>query len=432
MKLDHTMVKGKVMVSRSNNIRGSIVVFAIFLCTLINYIDRVNISVTAPLMIKEYGWSTTSLGVVFSSFFWGYFLLQIPAGWLADKIGGRRMLVGSTILWSIFTFLTSVPGNILALTGVRAALGASEAVNYPAQTSFIARHMPRAPFSRIQGFNSSAISLGVVLATPLAVFCMTQWGWRSVFYIFAALSLLWAVFWVLVTRWAGMTDGAPAVVDSGKVTETVPQGIFENPLAELEVWGSSMAWYSNSYVFYFFMMWLPTYFMRARGMSMAEMAGLATVPYLILFCMINIAGYVVELIKKKSTHSIFWRRMIFAVAFVWCAIAVFPLQYVETSREAVVLISLAFVGLSFTYPIAFALPIEYAPRRAGVVMGFMNSWGQVAGILAPIITGAVIADGHWERAFLITAAFSLLGALLVALTSHYSTGATDSREVVQA
>jgi len=417
-------------VNTSKRAASWLIVFMLFMGALVNYIDRVNISVTAPMMIKEYGWDTASLGIVFSSFFWGYFLLQIPAGWLADKYGGRRILFGSSILWAALTFLTAFPGNIFGLTAVRAMLGASEASNNPAQASFIGRHLPRALVGRIQGFTHSAISLGPLIATPLAVYCITQWGWRSVYYVFAGLSLLWALAWFWTTKATGMTDDAVAERGAKELAEArTKDGIFENPLSRAEVWGSSMAWFNNSYVFYFFLFWLPTYFVKARGMSVQEMAGLATIPWLVLFCTMNFGGWVVDVIKRKSKHSIFWRRMVFAGGFVWSAIFIYPLQSVETSGQAVVLISLAFLGLGWTWPVASALPIEYAPRKAGLITGFMNSWGQVAGIVAPIITGAVIAGGKWDKAFLVAAVISLLGALLVAIPSRYSTGVTGQAEV---
>ncbi len=403
------------------------IIFAIFLCTVINYIDRVNISIAAPDMIKEYGWSTTSLGIVFSSFFWGYFLLQMPMGWLADKYGGRKILFGSSVSWAVFTLFSAFPSNITVLSAVRAALGAGEAANFPAQASFIGKYLPKHLFSRIQGFNLSAMPVGGLVATPIAVYAMTTWGWRSVFYIFAGLSLLWGVWWMWLTKRAGMTDEAPPVAEAGTLQpassqDAASEGIFEHPMKQLEVWGSSLVWYSGAYIFYFFLMWLPTYFVKARGLSNAEMAQVVTITWAVLFVMMNVAGYLVDIVRKKSKHNIFWRRMILAGALVWASIFIFLLQYAQTSKEAVILICIAFVGLSFQWPVAFALPIDYAPKKSGVITAFMNVWGQVAGILAPLITGYVITGGQWDKAFLVTAVFALLGAILVAFTSRYSTG----------
>jgi MFS family permease len=408
-------------------LRLGVLVVVIFLCTLVNYIDRVNISVTAPAMIEEYGWDSASLGIVFSSFFWGYLLLQMPSGWLADKLGGRRVMFGSIILWADFTVLTTIPKSILGLSVVRALLGAAEAPNMPALTSLIGRHLPRRLLSRVLGFNFSAIALGPLIATPFAVFFMVNWGWRSVFYASAALTLLLAGLWWWSTKWAGVVDEtADEQAARHKSEDDAPippaAALVERPFRSIEVWGFSVAWFSTAYVFYFFMFWLPTYLTQAKGFTLQEMAGLAVIPWLVLFVMMNVAGFLIDILKRRSRHHLFWRRMIFAGAFLWCAACLWPLQFVQSGLAAVGLISLAFVGLSFTWPIAYALPIEYSSRKAGVITGFLNSWGQVAGILAPIITGVVIADGDWTMAFLVTTLVAVMGAGLVGLTSRYSTG----------
>jgi MFS family permease len=408
--------------SASQSVRLAALVVVIFLCTLVNYIDRVNISVTAPQMIEEYGWDSASLGVVFSSFFWGYLLLQMPSGWLVDRYGARRMMFGSTILWALFTLLTAFPKSILGLSAVRAGLGAAEAPNMPALTALVGRHLPPRYLSRILGFNFSAIALGPLVATPFAVFFMINWGWRSVFYVSAAITLLLAGLWWWSTKWAGATDEAHVVEAAVAAEKPRAEGLTEKPFRSLEVWGFSLAWYSNAYVFYFFMFWLPTYLTRAKGFTLEEMAGLAVIPWLALFVAMNISGWVIDMIKRRSRRPVFWMRMIYAGAFVWCAAFLYPLQHAQTGASAVVLITLALVGLAPNWPIAYSLPIIYSPRKSGTITAFLNSWGQVAGILAPIITGVVIGDGDWTKAFMVTTAFAVLGALLVGLTSRYSTG----------
>lgn len=399
------------------------IVFAIFLCTVVNYVDRVNIAITAPEMIKEYGWSTEKLGVVFSSFFWGYLILQMPMGWLADKLGGRKILFTSSVSWALFTFLTVFPTTIWGLSTVRAALGAGEAANFPAQASFIGRFLPKEFVSRIQSFNLSAMAVGALTATPLAVVVMEHLGWRSVFYLFSGISLVWGFGWLWLTSRAGMTDEVHNVSNGDQQRDTMHQVvIFKKPFGQLEVWGSSLVWYSGSYVFLFFLMWLPTYFIEARGLSPHAMAGVVTIAWSVLFVMMNIAGYLVDVVRRRSVHNIFWRRMILAIALAWASVVIYFLQYARTSRQALALICLAFIGLAFQYPVAWVLPIDYNPQKAGTITAFMNVWGQVAGTVAPLITGYLILGGDWSKAFLATAGFAFTGAILVAGTSRYSTG----------
>ncbi len=397
----------------------------LFLCTVVNFMDRVNISITAPLMIKEYGWDSKNLGFVFSSFFWGYFLLQIPMGWLADKIGAKKLLIGSTLSWAAFTALTPFITRIGVLGIVRAGLGAGEAALFPAQTSFVARFLPRRMISRIQAFNQSAISLGPLIATPFAAWIMTQWGWRNVFYVLAVITVGWTALWALMSKRLDENRTSAAAPGQEAAPEKKPEALFDKPFNKLEVWGSSIVWFNVCVVFYFFLMWLPTYFIKAKGLSVRDMAIFSTIPWACLFVSMNVMGSVVDWVKNNVKHSIFWRRMIMVGGLTWAAIFVFLMQSAQTSTTAVIFLCIAFVGLSISWPVAWALPIEYAGAKAGVVAGFMNSWGQLAGILTPIVIGYIISGGQWARAFWFAAVASIAGAVLLGVTSRYSTGVKE-------
>lgn len=395
------------------------IVLLIFLGTMMNYMDRVNISLAAPAMVKEEGWSMVELGVVLSSFFWGYFLFQLPGGWLADRFGGRRVMTVAGYWWSVFTALTAFPRSLPVLTGVRAALGLGEAVNFPGGTSIVARWLSPKTTARVQGFNLSAIAMGPLIATPLSVFLITTWGWRSIFYVFAVISFIWASVWWIVTKRAGLPDIPEK--DPSTAGRTVAPDFLEQPFKSLEVWGSSMAWYSNSYVFYFLLTFLPTYFVQAQHVPLQELSLLGTIPWAVLFVMMNVAGWISDYVGRVSSHSIFWRRMMYAGAYLWASVFMLIAKGATDATSAVVLISLALVGLAFSWPVAWSLPVMYARSKAGLLSGFMNAWGQVAGILAPLITGAAAGSGNWGAAFLWVAGFSLMGAVLVAGTTRWST-----------
>jgi ACS family glucarate transporter-like MFS transporter len=262
---------------------------------------------------------------------------------------------------------------------------------------------------------------------------MIHFGWRSVFYTFAAISFIVGAYWMLVTKKANMTD---AVFHQENLTASgekkVVPAIFDKPFTKVELWGSSIAWYSNSYVFSFLVLWLPMYLIKGRGMSIEEMAIFGSIPWAFLFIMMNVAGYIVDWVKNNTKHSIFWRRMIFAGGYLWCAVFIVMIQNVQTSQQALIYICTSFVGLAFTWPVGFSLPIEYAGPKAGIATGFMNSWGQMAAIISPIITGYVASTNDWGKAFWWAAVFSLAGAVVVLVTSKYNTGVTDGTNAPQA
>ena len=141
-----------------------------FLSNLICYMDRVNISVTAPVIMKEFGWNEAALGVILSSFFWGYTLLQIPGGWLADRFGGKRILSMGVLWWSLFTMLTPLARSVGGMTAMRALMGIGEGVNFPSVQSMTAKWIPAGERSRVSGFTLSGVSVGNIIAFPLAAF----------------------------------------------------------------------------------------------------------------------------------------------------------------------------------------------------------------------------------------------------------------------
>ncbi|MDR3564275.1 MAG: MFS transporter [Negativicutes bacterium] len=403
------------------------VVVGIFISTTVCFMDRVNISVAAPMMIKEYGWDAKSLGYVFSAFFWGYFLCQMPVGWIADKFGPRKFLGISIGSWGVLSILSALPSNLYALIAVRAGLGIAEAPTMPAQASFIARHLPRCMVGRIQALNLSAIAVGPLVATPFAAYMMTHYGWRSVFYACAVISFVFAAYWMYVTKKAKMTDDVFLQKDQGATSENkVVSAIFEKPLRKLEVWGASAQAACNSYVFTFLVLWLPMYFVSGRGMPIEEMAIFSTIPWAVLFVMMNVAGFIVDWVKNNTKHNIFWRRMILVAGYLWCATFIVMIQNVQTSTQALLYICTAFVGLAFTWPVGFSLPIEYGGQNAGFITGFMNCFGQFASIIQPLITGHAASTNDWGRAFWWAAVFSLAGAIVVLVTSKYNTGTSDT------
>lgn len=405
------------------NLAGWGVVFAIFIATTVAFMDRVNISIAAPVMIKEYGWDPQSLGYVFSAFFWGYFLFQLPSGWLADKFGPRKLLGISFSSWGIFSILMVLPSHVYGMAAVRAGLGVTEAPTMPAEASFIARHLPRRMVSRIQAFNLSAIAVGPLVATPFVAYMMINYGWRSSFYACGVVSFICCAYWLYVTKKAKMTDDVFLQKNQEAATEKkIVPAIFEKPLKHVEVWGSSIQAACNTYISVFLVLWLPMYFVKARGMSLEEMAVFNTIPWLVLFIMMNVAGFIVDWVKNNTKHSIFWRRMIMVAGYLSSSVFLLMIQNVQTSTQALIYICIAFVCLAFTWPIGFSLPIEYGGPKAGLLIGFLNCFGQGASIISPLITGYVAARNNWGLAFVWAAAFALTGAIAVLVTSKYNTG----------
>jgi len=146
-------------------------VILFFSSNLICYMDRLNIAITAPLIMEELGWDESVMGIILSSFFWGYTLLQIPGGWLADRYGGKKILGAGVLWWSFFTMITPFAKTITSMAAFRALMGLGEGVNFPSIQSLTARWIPAGERARVMGFTLSGVSLGNILAFPLTIAC---------------------------------------------------------------------------------------------------------------------------------------------------------------------------------------------------------------------------------------------------------------------
>jgi MFS family permease len=148
----------------------------VFVNTMICYFDRVNFSVAAPAIMKYFNWDIGVIGLVMSMFGVGYIITQIPAGLLGDRFGGRKVLAAGSVGWSFFTLLTPFASTPLLMYLVRGLLGLAEGVNFPASTTVLSRWVPRKARARIQGMNLSGVAAGPLIATPLTVWIMTEFG----------------------------------------------------------------------------------------------------------------------------------------------------------------------------------------------------------------------------------------------------------------
>ena len=169
----------------------------LFCSTVVNYIDRVNISVAAPVIMRETGWDKGQFGLVFSAFLVGYALLQIPGGVIADRWGGRKVLALAFCGFSLFTALTPLGQSALALLlAMRFLVGAFESVTIPALTSLNSRWIPRSEFARAQTLSLSGITVGQMVAYPLTTWLILHFSWPIVFYVNAVLGFVWAAVWL--------------------------------------------------------------------------------------------------------------------------------------------------------------------------------------------------------------------------------------------
>ncbi|MFZ0759538.1 MAG: MFS transporter, partial [Candidatus Sulfotelmatobacter sp.] len=247
--------------SRANGMNR--VVFLLALSVFINYVDRSNLSIAAPLLKNELGISASQLGTLLSVFFWTYGCMQIPAGWLVDRFEVKWVFAAGFFVWSAATAVTGILHGFAAWIVIRVILGIGESISFPAYSKILgSSHFTE---SR-RGFGNAAIMAGLSLGPGLGMLVggvvVGRFGWRPFFLVLGLASLLWLVPWL---RWmpTGTTSAAPASESNVRILD-----IFR----ERSAWGTCLGQICINYGLYFLVTWLPFYLVRARNLSMNQMA----------------------------------------------------------------------------------------------------------------------------------------------------------------
>ena len=246
----------------------------LFCGSAINYVDRVNISVAAPVMMKEMDLSKDLFGWIFSAFLIGYALLQLPGGVIADRWSGRKVLALAACGFSLFTLLTPLGTQAFFLLLImRFLVGAFESMTFPATASINSRWIPRSEFGRAHNFSISGITVGQMIAYPLTTWIILQSSWQTVFYINAVFGFVWAAIW-----WWYATD-TPAAHPRMSEAErsyiqanlpprtTAPQLPIRALFSSLSLLTVAFGYMCFAYVGWLFLFWFPTYLVEARGLS---------------------------------------------------------------------------------------------------------------------------------------------------------------------
>ncbi|HZD50176.1 MAG TPA: MFS transporter [Silvibacterium sp.] len=372
------------------------------LAIFINYVDRGNLATAAPLIKGELNLSNAQYGLLVSAFFWVYVPGQIVAAWLAQKINAYRTLALGLAVWSVATIASGLAGGFLMLLVLRVFLGIGESAGFPASSKLLAEHLPPERFGKANGLVSAGIYLGPTVGTFLGGLFIAHLGWRLLFIVFGAISILWLVPWVMSTR----SLSAKAQSDI-----RIAEPPFRELLSKRELWGASIGHFCANYPFYLILSWLPLYLVKSHGYSITEMARLGGVVYGLATVVCLGSGWISDRwISAGSTLSRVRMTMICLCQFIWlvCMMAC----GFGNARFAIagLLISSAAIGLAGPNLYGIGQTLAGA-RAAGKWIGIQNAIGNIAGIVAPVLTGVIIDwTGKFSFAFLAAGLVALVGA----------------------
>jgi len=387
---------------------------------LITYMDRTNLSIIAPLISKEFNFDKLTMGFIFSAFSWSYTIFQMPCGYLGDRYGPRRMLGTFALYWSALTAMIIAARTATGFWLARFFFGIGEAGAFPTATRAMTFWVPASERGFAQGFTHAFSRLGSAITPPLTVWIARRWGWRSAFIFFAVVGGLWAVMWLLTYKDRPEDDRRVnyrelAVIHGGWTDFTlkaergrVPWGTL---LGSQNMWAINIQYFAYGYSLWFYLTWLPTYFIDVRHFSFIATGIYSSIPFLAGMIGDTVGGWLCDDIGKRTGNLRLSRCGVGAAAMALTAIFLVPGAATGRPVLAVILLSVAAFFLEMNIGPAWAVVMDVGGEYSGTVSGMMNMFGSLAGGLSPIIFAAV-----WQRTgspvlpFLISGSLMIVGA----------------------
>lgn len=344
------------------------VVFALFLLSMITYIDRVCISSAKDPIAAELSLSDSAMGLVFSAFALGYALAQIPSGWFADKAGPRIALTAVVGAWSVLTALTGAAWNLLSLVAIRFLFGIGEAGAFPGSARAIVNWLPPGERGRANGVLFSGSRLGAALAFPLLAWMLGRWSWRPSFFLLGGLGVVWAVVWLLWFRDHPSGPGSPH--PTGVSPPAPLRGLFGQPGMALVM----AQYFASNFTFFLCLSWMLPYLKKQHHLSDARGAAYAMAPLLLGASAQWLSGWMVDAIYRSRWRA--WsRRFPALLGFASSVMALVALTRVGSAEAAIVCFSLAAFGADMTISPSWVFCTDIAGARAGSMSGAMNMLG---------------------------------------------------------
>ncbi len=387
---------------------------------LVNYLDRVNLSVSQDALHQTFGISTVTFGYLLSAYSWTYAALQLPSGLILDRFGVKLVGRISTLLWSVASFAAAISSGLTGFLSARLLLGVGEAPTFPASSKATGYWFPTAERSLATALFDSMAKFASAIGVPVLGLLMVEFGWRWSFAATGVISFLYFILFYLYYRNPSEDErlsnverefirvGGAQLEDQARAARGAPLGYL---LRQKKVWGLVLGFAAYNYTFYLLLTWLPSYLSSEHHMDLFHSAMYTGAPWLFATIVdLAVGGWLVDRLVKRGADASSVRRavLIGGTAF---GLGVFGAAYAQTTIGALVWISLSIGGLSAAAPVGWSLPSLIAPKESvGTLGGILNFGNQISAIAAPIATGYIAQTTHsFFWAFAAAAIFLAVG-----------------------
>ena len=388
---------------RISNSRRWTLVGLLFVASFINYLDRATISVALPLISVDLHLGPEIKGLLLSSFFWSYALMQIPVGWCVDRWNLRWLYAGLFAVWSLACGLTGFAGSLLVLILLRILLGIGESIYLPGGTKIVGMLFPSSERGFPSGLFDSGTRLGLAVGAPVIAALIMFCGWRSMFALVGFTAILWVAPWLLAAP-RNLQGARSASVRAGMLP---PRRIhFKRNLL-----GICLGFFCFDYYWYLLVTWLPDYLITVRHLTLVRAGFYAALPYLLFGVCPAAGGWITDCFIGWGWDETRTRKSMITVAFL-SGLLLIPAARAPSAHVALVLLmGASLVGLAVGNLFAI-LQCCAPPDEVGTWTGFENFAGNIGGVLAPIVTGFLIArTGSYFPGFALAAGVLAAGIL---------------------
>ncbi|HET6306186.1 MAG TPA: MFS transporter [Rhodopila sp.] len=403
----------------------------IFGVCIINYMDRVALSVAARPIAAEFGLSPVAMGYLFSSFLWTYAACLIPVGLLVDRIGTKTIIGGGLLLWSAATSFTGMGWNFGSILACRLLMGAGEATSYPGSGRVIRDWVPegeRGTFTAL--FNSGAVA-GPAIGAVLMGWLVSTFQWRIAFVVLGGIGLVWLALWLIWfgqperVTWLSARERDKILAERhGRDLDQVHEGATQSSLAHIlsrpTMYGLMLSQACIVYNSYLFLTWLPTYLQTTLHLSTMNTGLFTAIPYgLSIILGLLIAWLSDRVLSPTAVRSGGRRYFVVAMMIMGMTVLAAPMAHDAVTLLVVMTVVLTATNTASGFNLTMVNDVAENPRDAARIMSLAVFGGNICGLLAPIVTGYVVsATGGFDWAFRIAAFLLVIGALVSILLSR--------------
>ncbi|GAA0304195.1 MFS transporter [Sphingomonas oligophenolica] len=389
--------------------------------TLVNYLDRTVLGIAAPALTKELAIDAAVMGVVFSAFSWSYAASQVPGGLFLDRFGTRVTYALSVGFWSLFTLLHSLAGGLTSLLGLRLALGVSEAPCFPANSRVVATWFPQSERAFATGVYTVGEYIGLAFLSPAMFWLLVHHGWRSLFIVCGVIGFAFALVWVAKYRDPPEHKGVNAaeldliaagggLVGGGK-TARIDWSKASRLLSFRQMWGICLGQFAGNSTLVFFLTWFPTYLATERHMAFLKIGFYAVLPFIAASVGVLFGGWWSDTMLRRGKSANVARKAPIITGLL-LASTIIAANFVESNTAVIAILSLAFFAQGMA-ALGWTLVSDIAPKgMLGLTGGVFNLAANLAGIVTPLVIGAIVSvTGSFFYALAYVGSLALMGAL---------------------